>query len=520
MFKKMMGLITLVFIFLFPSSMLAADAVIQDAVLEKAIHEELNLSVKTVEISDLIELKSLYPQGNNVHIHTLEGLQHAANLEQLFLPGMGVKSIEPLSELKKLNFVALNSNEIEDIQPLGDLIQLRKLVLSENLIQDASPLSALVNLTDLLIDDNKLTDISAFRGLPLRWLIISNNQIEDLTPLRDSQSLEYLYAENNRIQSLDVLLSLPSLKEVSLEGNPLDANAASVIEQLEHRGVTVNVESGEQYSEGESAAADDIKVILDAHRVDFNIAPYILDGTTFVQFRPLFEKLGISITWDSKTRTIIGEKEGTYIRLQIDSKHASVDGENIELSAPPVIVDGHTFVPLRFVSEAVQAKVRWDESSRTVMIDSKGVYTSKDGSFQITAFGQWTDATDDIALEPLQLALEYFKFTYFAVYAVPKSDDMGEITFSEYIELTKEDVASKAANANIEVKQRKFNNFDAVQISYHDSSDWDDRITTRILFETDTLVYTILHSSYKDIHAEEIKQFEEMLQTFTFIQID
>jgi len=45
-----------------------------------------------------------------------------------------------------------------------------------------------------------------------------------------------------------------------------------------------------------------------------------------------------------------------------------VDGLEIATDAPPVIVQNRTFVPVRFVSEALGATVDWDEGTRTVII--------------------------------------------------------------------------------------------------------------------------------------------------------
>ena len=47
---------------------------------------------------------------------------------------------------------------------------------------------------------------------------------------------------------------------------------------------------------------------------------------------------------------------------------ASVNGEVTELDVPARLVDGRTLVPLRFVSEALGAQVKWDDPTQTVTI--------------------------------------------------------------------------------------------------------------------------------------------------------
>ncbi len=45
-----------------------------------------------------------------------------------------------------------------------------------------------------------------------------------------------------------------------------------------------------------------------------------------------------------------------------------VDGSKVETDVPPQIIDGRTMVPIRFVAEALGAKVNWNEVERSVEI--------------------------------------------------------------------------------------------------------------------------------------------------------
>ncbi|MFB6362610.1 copper amine oxidase N-terminal domain-containing protein [Paenibacillus elgii] len=109
----------------------------------------------------------------------------------------------------------------------------------------------------------------------------------------------------------------------------------------------------------DKSKATEIKVILDANPVSFSSPPMIKNSTTLVQFRPVFERLGFQIRWDEQNQIIIGQKEGTQIQLQIGNPNANVNGKAVVLPVTPTIVDGNTFVPIRFISESVDAKVEW-----------------------------------------------------------------------------------------------------------------------------------------------------------------
>lgn len=45
-----------------------------------------------------------------------------------------------------------------------------------------------------------------------------------------------------------------------------------------------------------------------------------------------------------------------------------VNGKEINSDIPPQIINGRTMVPVRFVAEALQANVEWDENTKTVKI--------------------------------------------------------------------------------------------------------------------------------------------------------
>jgi hypothetical protein len=47
--------------------------------------------------------------------------------------------------------------------------------------------------------------------------------------------------------------------------------------------------------------------------------------------------------------------------LQPDLDVALVNGKSIALQTAPTIVDGHIYVPLRFIAETLGATVGWDQ---------------------------------------------------------------------------------------------------------------------------------------------------------------
>ncbi|WP_170880352.1 WG repeat-containing protein [Paenibacillus odorifer] len=94
------------------------------------------------------------------------------------------------------------------------------------------------------------------------------------------------------------------------------------------------------------------------------------EGNSFVPMRAIFEKLGSTVKWDQKTNTAMAVKGMTNIKLTIGKTTATVNGKSVTLTAAAFTLNGNTMVPLRFVAEALGAKVGWNNSTQTVIITS------------------------------------------------------------------------------------------------------------------------------------------------------
>ncbi len=116
------------------------------------------------------------------------------------------------------------------------------------------------------------------------------------------------------------------------------------------------------------AAEPPIRIEFDGETLALDADPFIKNGTTFVPFRALFERLGLEVGWDAATKTVTGQGGGATITLRVGSAEANVDGSVATLTEPPSIVGGRAFVPLRFVSENAGAGVAWDGTQRLVTV--------------------------------------------------------------------------------------------------------------------------------------------------------
>ena len=86
-------------------------------------------------------------------------------------------------------------------------------------------------------------------------------------------------------------------------------------------------------------------------------APYIANDRTYVPFRALGEALGAEVVWDNDARTVTYTLGNTEVVMTIDETTYTVNGEEKTMDVAPVITGDRTYVPVRFVGEALGFKV-------------------------------------------------------------------------------------------------------------------------------------------------------------------
>ncbi|WP_248930464.1 stalk domain-containing protein [Paenibacillus hamazuiensis] len=115
-------------------------------------------------------------------------------------------------------------------------------------------------------------------------------------------------------------------------------------------------------------ADEAIPVFINGEKISFEVQPFIEEGTTMVPFRPVFENLGLTVSWDGETQTVKGTRNNLTIELQIGSTTAKLNSATENLALAPKIVNGNTFVPLRFIGEAADKYVVWDEKKHSIFL--------------------------------------------------------------------------------------------------------------------------------------------------------
>jgi hypothetical protein len=118
-----------------------------------------------------------------------------------------------------------------------------------------------------------------------------------------------------------------------------------------------------------AASSAPISVNVNGAPVNFNgPAPIEQNDAVLVPLRGVFEAMGAGVVYDPATRTISARKGASFVVLPIGSNEATVNGQAQELSQPATVIDGSTFVPLRFVAQALGGYVEWQAANNVVAI--------------------------------------------------------------------------------------------------------------------------------------------------------
>ena len=96
------------------------------------------------------------------------------------------------------------------------------------------------------------------------------------------------------------------------------------------------------------------------------------DGSILVPLREVFEQLGAAVQFLPKTRIVTASRGDTNISIQLGESMGYVNGKPKSLPTPAQNIAGTTMLPLRFLSEAFGAKVKWDPNARLVAINLTG----------------------------------------------------------------------------------------------------------------------------------------------------
>jgi N-acetylmuramoyl-L-alanine amidase len=100
-----------------------------------------------------------------------------------------------------------------------------------------------------------------------------------------------------------------------------------------------------------------------------DVAPIIANGRTMLPVRFVAESLGATVEWNNDARYIrIVAENGNVIDMRVDEKGTFANGYYNELDVPPFVRNNRTYTPVRFIAESLGSEVYWINETQEVVI--------------------------------------------------------------------------------------------------------------------------------------------------------
>lgn len=98
------------------------------------------------------------------------------------------------------------------------------------------------------------------------------------------------------------------------------------------------------------------------------VPPIILNDRTVVPVRMISERMGATVEWNEMAEEVMLRRQDKNIVLKIGSPSAKVNGIPKELpdKVAPIIVNGRTMLPIRFLADEFGMKIHYDAPSNSI----------------------------------------------------------------------------------------------------------------------------------------------------------
>ena len=205
---------------------------------------------------------------------------------------------------------------------------------------------------------------------------------------------------------------------------------------------------------------DKITVKVNGEEIITDVAPVMENDRILLPMRAIFETLGCNVSYRvaDGSQFVTAFHGDRQVVLEIGKKEITVDGETKALDVAAKIENDRTLVPVRAVSEAMDADVKWDGETNTAEV------TTKQGEHKI---GSVTD--EKVVKDEDGTVLMYINYVYPIIENKDNNEYIGKIN-DEYKAYTEKFIADAEER---KPKQKRFwakwekTNSDRLNLIFH-----------------------------------------------------
>ena len=150
-----------------------------------------------------------------------------------------------------------------------------------------------------------------------------------------------------------------------------------------------------------SNASSNIRIQVNGKYLSPDVPPFITNSSTYVPIRFVSEALNIkNIKWDAESGSVTIKSADKTLVLFVNKNYAYINNEYTRLENNALISNSRTFVPVRFISECFNAYVDWDDSTQTVLINSNKTTSSSKPSNSTNTKPSSSSSNNTVASAP------------------------------------------------------------------------------------------------------------------------
>ena len=283
-----------------------------------------------------------------------------------------------------------------------------------------------------------------------------------------------------------------------------------------------------------------ISLEIDGTVIRTEVPPTVIGGRTMVPVRDIFEACGANVTWDPATKKITGSKGGKNVVMQVGSNKLYMNSSVATMDCTPVIIEGRTLAPARYVAESFGGIVDWNAEDKVVMIDvddsdedvtetTTEETTVTEETTEVTTVTETTEATTvtetTTVAEPsdmivnavrsdLQKAMGTYSLGSYATAGKFKTTVMKQTT-DNWASMATTAVDKKYVAANKTLYYRINNCYKVIDELYA-TKKYSSKLSDlrNIMAEYKTKANDIINESFKTRNADEINKISNEIATF------
>jgi len=116
-------------------------------------------------------------------------------------------------------------------------------------------------------------------------------------------------------------------------------------------------------------SAEEVKITYNGVALtDFDMPPVILESRTLVPIRAVSEAMDAEVNWNDNTKEVYIIKDNSVVVMQIGNNVGTKNGESFTFDVPPRIINDRTMIPVRFISEMIGMGVTREEKTSRIEI--------------------------------------------------------------------------------------------------------------------------------------------------------